>query len=124
MNASVKTEIFRDRGSLCHPPDFTVDDLVIDGDWHTLDLSGIIPQGVKAVYVQLLVKATEVGKIIRLRKDSSAGTLSTCVGRTIVANELLNIPVEMGVTPEQTLDYWIESSTWSNFSWRIRSWYF
>lgn len=51
--------------------DFTQVDLALDGAWHDLDLSGIIPTNVNVVYLQINFLATAINKFLTFRTKSN-----------------------------------------------------
>lgn len=51
--------------------DFGFGDFIKDNAWHTLDLSGIVPEGVKAVLIRYATTATSSGYDIWIRKKGN-----------------------------------------------------
>ncbi len=51
--------------------DFDQDDLTLDGNWHDLDLSAIVPFGAKAVNLHMDVSDTHRGHGLELRKNGN-----------------------------------------------------
>jgi hypothetical protein len=59
-------------------PDFTQNTLITDGNWHTLDLSGIVPFGAKAVLIRAMVQQPLAGYVLYLNPngDTNVNTAS------------------------------------------------
>lgn len=53
--------------------DKIVGDFTLDGNWHDLDLSGIVPAGTKAVYLTVTLAAV-AGNYIYFRKNGNVNT--------------------------------------------------
>lgn len=114
--------VYVDRGR-AHPPDFVVENLTLDGEWHTLDFSNVCPEGTSALNIQIKAKSDALGKVIRFRKDSISGTLNTCVARFAVVDIDTNFSFIMGVTAARTMDYSITAGTYALFGIRTRGWF-
>lgn len=54
--------------------DWTITDLVLDGNWHTLDCSTKVPQGTRLIQFKVSLSADAAGLYFRLTKNGAAAT--------------------------------------------------
>lgn len=113
--------IYRDRGE--YPgPDFSQVTLTTDGNWHELDLSGIIEENAKAVCIRIKARTSAVPKVVRFRKHGTTITTHTCVMRTVIANMDNNNNTTIGVDTDRKIDYHFSNFVWEDISMVIRGW--
>jgi len=67
--------------------DFDQTDLTQDGAWHDLDLSSIVPVGVKVVSVNFQLSDTAAGSYMIFRKNGN----SNSVTRTVIGTQVANV---------------------------------
>lgn len=92
--------------------DWTFELLTIDGDWHDLDLSSIVPAGASAV--ELHVKGSNLSGdgVLYMRRKGDTRIKGTCRLRCQVADKMIQIPtiIELGVN--RIIEYRILGADW------------
>lgn len=66
--------------------DFKIGDFTTDDDWHTLDLSGIVPAGAKAITCWFGMAATVTNARFQIRQNGNSNAFNFTGSRTQVAN--------------------------------------
>ena len=66
--------------------DFTQATLTVDGAWHDLDLSGIVPVGAKTVLLRLSIDDNAINHVIGVAEQSVSNFVNIYTLRTTVAN--------------------------------------
>lgn len=89
--------------------DFVIQQLVADGAWHELDLSGIIPEGAQAVSLSLAFSATVTNRAVYFRKNGNANAFNSFIAQTIVA--LINHTAHgvVALSTDRKIDYRIHT---------------
>jgi len=64
---------------------FDAEDFTIDGNWHTLDISSVVPAGVDLVRVNLDLTAVGIGDNIAVKNDDYTGAYNRIVACGYVA---------------------------------------
>lgn len=77
---------FTDRGDP-ESDDFEFTDLIIDGQWHDLDLSSIVGTAKTLVCVRLYFNTTEASKFGKLRTKGNINSFNIVLGYTSVAGQ-------------------------------------
>lgn len=95
---------YTDRGTY-GPNDFENGDFTIDGAWHELDLSAIIPEGTTAVALRCGFHSDVVGWFCKLRKHGTEVNLRTSVGVQQVATIKRSFTTTVGVSEDRKIDY-------------------
>ena len=106
-----------------NPPatDFDEGDLTIDGDWHELDLSGIVPDGAVAVSLIVSIADDAASSLIRFRKPGET-TESSHLLRTQVINIANDANPTVGCNSSRKIEYHVVSLTWSAIRLVIDGW--
>ena len=102
--------------------DFTVGDFTIDGDWHDLDLTGIVPKGNLPVHFVLFGHENAGNKWIWIRKKGQTNNRNVCILHTQQANiygELFDFVV---CDSDCKIEYKIDASTWGALVFTVRGW--
>ena len=101
-------QIYTDRGD---PPgaDFTIGDFVIDGNWHTLDLSAIIPVGTIAVYVRTTMTGTQSNKNFLLREPGNTTAANVFLATTQLPNVFSPQLGRVNVNSNRQIEYMFSS---------------
>ncbi|GAI13049.1 unnamed protein product, partial [marine sediment metagenome] len=105
-------------------PDFDAINFTQDGAWHELDLSGIIPVGVKAVSVRIKIGDAVVQKRARFRAVGDTNTLHTCEIHSQVSNFFIVARFDIGVDSNRKIEYYIDAPGISTLQLVIRAWWF
>lgn len=102
--------------------DFTQATLTIDSDWHSLNLSSIIPASAKLVHTACVISNTAGGKIIKFRKpglsnDYAIHRMWSLAGFVLTEREM-TIPVV-----SQAVSYMVENVAWNTIGFTVLGWW-
>lgn len=113
--------IFVDRGDPT-AVDFMHADLIIDSQWHDLDLSGIIPKGTKRVDFRILATSISIPKMLEFKtKGNMSGynisKICTQVASIAISHDLNVVPnadgiIQYRIDEEATLILYMTISGW------------
>lgn len=98
-------------------------DLTIDGAWHDLDLSSIIPAGAKAVLLKTRLQSANPGDAIRYRKNGNTNEINVCGCEALRANV---IRTRLGITSidvNRVLEYNADNIAWTLLDIVVRGWW-
>lgn len=118
-----KGKCFIDRGDPSGY-DFILSDFILDGAWHDLDLSGIIPVGVKAVLVRTEIRANTAGKTMTFRKKGNINNYNTNILRTQVGGVVNNIDMVVIPNTDRVIQYAAVVATWTRLLVVIKGWWY
>lgn len=104
--------------------DFLAGDLTLDGSWHVLDLSGIIPAGAKAVGISLQIQNTAVSRFCYFRKFGNASTINVSVSISQGANIFFGSDISCPVDTSGRIEYAFFGGGWSFVSITVKEWWF
>lgn len=76
---------YRDRGDAANP-DFNLGDLNINGLWHELDLSSVVPEGANLVRIEAVFVTTALNAFIQLRTPGNTGVVNRAANVMQTAN--------------------------------------
>lgn len=93
--------------------DYTFAMLTTDDAWHELDFSSVVPEGATAINFHIKAAADIIGAVVFIRKQGYPHDKATCRLRIQVANQVIQIPVIVGVGPARIIEYRIMPATWS-----------
>lgn len=115
-------EMYVDRGDPA-----TVDkvktDLTIDGAWHDLDLSTIVPAGAKAVMLRTRLQSANPGDAIRYRKNGNTNEVNTCGCEALRANVLRTRLGITSIDANRVLEYNADNIAWTTLDIVVRGWW-
>ena len=74
-NQIIRATIYVDRGDPT-APDFTEANLTTDDTWRSLDLSSIVPSGIRFVYLRLTLNDDAVQSVFRIRKSGMTNLIN------------------------------------------------
>ena len=113
---------FVDRGSL-GAVDFDVGDLIKDGNYHDLDLSGIIGARRCLVQIQLLVVVTTLNKFVGFRTKGYTDGYNRYVNYIHVINNAVVLEPFIYTDKNGVIEYRLETATWTTANITIRGWF-
>lgn len=100
---------FTDRGDPVNP-DWTHATLTIDGAYHDLDCSSIVPSGAVAIGFTCYFKHTTVqGKAMLLRKNGNSNSSALVGAYTYLANQTVRFNGVVACDANRVVEYYIES---------------
>lgn len=103
--------------------DFGLGDFTFDDAYHDLDLSGIIPEGVKVVLFTIEMNTAASRQRVAFMKKGQINTLNIAYALTQVAN--MPIVHDLFVVPDSSrfIEYQGSSGVWNTLSMTIRGWF-
>lgn len=110
----------------CGAYDWLETDFVKDNNYHTLDLSGIVPEGTSCVSLHCKGKAASIGaaKLFRVSRDGSPQHGASCRLRPQVANVEIAMLFTCGVTTDRTIRYMRpETSDFTDLVMTVKGWW-
>ena len=120
MNGGV--QMFVNRGD---PPvyDFAKEDLTLDGAWHDLDLSAIVPDVARAVFIVGHVEGNGIDWTIMFRKKGNTNEVNHGGMETIRANVERHRSSTVAIGPDQIIQYKADNQNWATLSLAVRAWW-
>lgn len=103
--------------------DFLIADFTTDGNWHDLDLSAIVPKGVKLVHFTVIVGDDSSNKYIYFRKNGNANAYNANQAKTIVANIYTPYDFFCVCDNNRVIEYMASNTTWSSIALIVRGWF-
>lgn len=95
---------FHDRGDPS-ANDFTQATLTVDGAWHDMDLSSIVPVGTKAVLLGGLIRDDAVGNSVMFRENGNTNAYNVERVFTQVANVTLGYTTIVACDTNRVIEY-------------------
>ena len=120
MNGEV--QMFVDRGDPA-AYDFAKEDLTIDGAWHELDLSAIVPDVARAVFIIGHVEGNAVDWKIRFRKKGNTNDINHGGMETLRANVTRHRSSIVAIGSDQIIEYKADNQAWTTLSLAVRGWW-
>jgi len=115
-------EMYVDRGDPA-AVDYEKEDLTIDGAWHELDLSAIVPAGAKAVLFASRCEGNAVNWKICIRKKGNTNTVNQACLETIRANVTRYRTGTVAVDVNRKVEYNADNQAWTTLSLTVRGWW-
>lgn len=103
--------------------DFGMLDLTLDGAWHTLDLSAIVPANAVAVSLKVNLRNTAIHKKFDLRKTGNAQAYCTCALWTQVANIRIGGVFVVSCSESRSIDYISAVGGWTSINLQVNGWW-
>ena len=124
MRLCMKGEIdmYVDRGDPA-AYDFAIGDLTIDGAWHDLDLSSIIPIAAKGVYLMGMVEGANVNWNIMFRKKGNTNAINHEMFSTLRAGIERHRSGVIAVGTDRKIEYMADNQAWTTLSLVVRGWW-
>lgn len=120
MNGEVA--MFVDRGDPASY-DYAKEDLTIDGVWHDLDLSAIVPATARVVLLSGRVEGNAVDWGIKFRKNGNTNEINKCSMETIRANVIRHRSCIVPIGSDQILEYNVDNQVWTTLDVVVRGWW-
>lgn len=124
LSRAIKGEIemYVDRGDPA-AYDYAKEDLTIDGAWHDLNLSAIVPAGAKAILLKTRLQSANPGDAIRYRLKGNTNEINVCGCEALRANV---IRTRLGITSidaNRVIEYNADNITWTLLNIVVRGWW-
>lgn len=102
--------------------DYSKNNLTKNSNWHTLDLSGVVPAGAIGVLLFIEYEVNTAGMAIYFRKTGNTQFSNVLKSNVLVANQKACFSGIVFCDGSRNIDYWISTSTWSSLNIIIRGW--
>lgn len=125
---SVKTRLddiypqFHDRGDPA-ANDWIKTDLSLDGAWHDLALSAIVPDGATSVLFRVDVKDDTIGSAVLLRKNGNSNALCVASLLVFVADQTMSNDVIVACDSSRVIEYWATNKSWDSVNLVVKGWW-
>ncbi len=103
--------------------DFTLTDFTTDGNWHDLDLSGIIPATARALLFEVEIDNNVSNKHAIFKKYGQTNDINHFDAETKLATPHESYMGILAVDGNRKISYKIDSSGWSDFDFIVRGWW-
>lgn len=104
--------------------DFDVNDFTTDGNWHDLDLSGIVPAKAKAVLLFVRIRNNVVGASIRFRRNGNVNDQSSNAVYTQVSNLSKGLDMVTPLDENRIIEYRASNVVFTDITANVRGWWF
>lgn len=124
MRRAMKGEIdmFVDRGDPA-TYDWAKEDLILDGAWHDLDLTSIIPAGAKAAFIVGHVKGAGAEWGIIFRKKGNTNETNHGGMQTLRANITRHRSSIVAMDSNRVIQYKADNEAWTDLDLAVRAWW-
>ena len=85
--------------------DYNQAGLALDGAWHDLDLSAIVPADASWIYLRCTVTDATINRELAFRKDGNANTMAASKIHTQVANQMTEMSVLVPCSTTRVIEY-------------------
>lgn len=113
--------LYVDRGDPAFP-DFSLVQLITDGAWHDLDLSGIVPVGTKFVDISTIMQQALPDATLIYRAKGNTNQQNSLRQQTQASGILISIRGFVLVDTNRVIEYWASNVTWSVMNTTICGW--
>jgi len=115
-------QMFVDRGDPT-AYDYAKEDLTIDGAWHDLNLSALVPAGAKAVLLIGHLEGAAVDWKINFRKKGNTNEVNHCDMETIRAGVTRHRSSIVALDANRVIQYNADNQAWTALDLAIRGWW-
>lgn len=124
MRKAMKGEIdmYVDRGDPA-AYDYAKEALSLDGAWHDLDLSSIVPAGAKAVFIAGHLEGAAVDWKISFRKKGNTNEINHGGMETLRAGVERHRSSIVAVDANRVIQYNADNQAWTTLSLAVRAWW-
>lgn len=113
--------VYIDRGDTA-AWDFEKADFDIDGAWHELDLSAIVPEGAQAVYITSYWRATALNRVINFRRHGNSNNVVALRSSNNVADVIVRFNGLVACDEDRKIDFNIEAGLYNYIYVTISGW--
>lgn len=105
------------------PNDFTTGDFTLDGAWHDLDLSGIVPEDSKCVNLKVNVRASIVDNRFDIRQNGNVNTANLLSVWTQVKDRRIGGVFPVNVDSARIVEYRGTAGNWTLVFINVNGWW-
>lgn len=102
--------------------DFTKATLIEDADWHTLDLSSIVPPRTKFVQIHFMILGAGVGDYIAVRPTGQSGAVHRYALSTLTIATSNYGDGWIAVDANRTCEYLASNVAWTTLNLEVGAW--
>jgi len=117
-----RVQMYVDRGDPS-AYDYAKTDLTIDGAWHDLALSAIVPAGAKAVFIVGHLKGASADWAIMFRKNGNTNEVVHGGMETLRANVERHRSSIVALDTARTIEYKIDNQAWITLDLAVKGWW-
>ena len=103
--------------------DFSAADFTKDGVWHTLDLSGIVPEGTASVHLRIVISSNLAGNAVSLRKKGNTQLVNMAVVAIPAANITYYQDRYVACDSNRQIEYFVPDAYWPIINISVRGWF-
>jgi hypothetical protein len=103
--------------------DFTKANLTLDGYYHDLDLSAIVPAEARAVLLRTRIRSTTVNAYIRLKKKGNVNDYNVSQSIQYLASAYISAELTQPIGTDGLLELWGSSEPWNNVDIVVKGWW-
>lgn len=104
-------------------PDWLVGTFTQDGNWHTWDMSAIVPEGANCVLMHFVGVNPVVDQAFRTRVPPDAGGMHHCIVGSFVAGGEVRGNTLIPIAADRTVEYQTPGIAWTTLSFVVRGWF-
>ncbi|GAH46609.1 unnamed protein product [marine sediment metagenome] len=104
--------------------DYAKEDLTIDGAWHDLDLSHIVPEKAKAVFMLGHLQGNDIDWHIMFRKKGNVNEVVHGGMETIRANIERHRSSIVALDANRKIQYKVDDENWDTLDLAVKGWWF
>lgn len=104
--------------------DFAKEDLTIDGNWHDMDLSGIVSEFAKAVFIVGHLEGAAVDWAIMFRKKGNTNEVVHGGMETLRAGVERHRSSIVALDDNRIIQYKADNQAWTTLSLAVKGWWF
>lgn len=118
----MSTDVYVDRGD-ADDWDFTTVDFITDYNWHELDLSNIVPEGVKTVLLCVLIRDDAINSYIEFRKKGNLYAINRFLTQTQTANIWIADEGIVSCDVNRKIEYQTSNTTFGVINLIVKGWF-
>lgn len=103
--------------------DFVQGDFITDGEWHELDLSSIVPEGVRTIHFIALIRDDIIGSLVQLREKGNVNPYTKFMIRTQTAGMTICGDGIISCDVNRKIEYYATATTWNQIILQVRGWF-
>ena len=105
------------------PNDFAIGDLTLDGAWHDLDLSAIVPENAKCVDIKVNIRNDFVDRRFDIRENGNVNTVNLLSLWTQVAGIRLGGLFPINLDANRVVEYRAPAAGWTLIFLNVNGWW-
>lgn len=102
--------------------DFVKEDLITDQTWHDLDLSSIVPAGIRLVHLRIRLATPSLAGF-QFRRKGNTNAVNAAVVKTQVANVYYYKDVIIPCGLDRIVQYLANNVPWTTLDIAVRGWF-